>query len=141
MNYNWIVHTWRCSCRETWDDLWLLSGSIPGHHLQDPHQAEDSLLLLQSHHSLCSHRFHGCARLHSSLWLWRKTLSWWVENIKNSKLWRRKANSQNHQSLPRLHVFSPWHLNRRNVHFSKYWSGNSSDSVSALSVKSQFYIS
>ena len=62
-------------------------------------------------------------------------------NRKYLKLWRRKANSQNHQSLPRLHVFSPWHLNRRNVHFSEYWSGNSSDSVSALSVKSQFYIS
>ena len=67
----------RRACWEEFPDVWLLSGALPWHHLQDQHPEEDPVLLLQPDHPVCSDCFHGGARLHSPLRLRREAFSWW----------------------------------------------------------------
>ena len=67
----------RRACWEEFPDVWLLSGALPWHHLQDQHPEEDPVLLLQPDHPVCPDCFHGGARLHSPLRFRREAFSWW----------------------------------------------------------------
>ena len=68
----------------------MLPRAVCWHYLHHQHEAEDSLLLLQSDCSLCFNFFHGSPWLHSSSRRGRKADSGWVKG-KSS----RQSVSQN----------------------------------------------
>ena len=54
----------RCARHQERGDIRVLSRTLPGHHLCDQNQEENSLLLLQPDRALSPHSIHGCAGIH-----------------------------------------------------------------------------
>ena len=54
----------RFSWEEEKCDIQVLPGAVCGHHVHNPHQAADAVLLLQPYCALCPHLLHGTAWIH-----------------------------------------------------------------------------
>ena len=67
----------RSSCNQKRSDIWVLSWTIFGHHVQNTDPQTDGLLLLQPDSSLRAHCLYGCPGFHTPPRLWRKALPRW----------------------------------------------------------------
>ena len=71
------LHFFRGASQAKRGDLRMLSGALSGHHVHNQDAEEDAVLLLQPHHPLHPHRFHGCAWLHPAPGLWGEAFFRW----------------------------------------------------------------